>query len=92
MTTIRARVADVQNQLTTLLRDDVEAAANGNNLVSRAEQAAAPDHVKAASDVVRAAGGAGTRVTVDAVSAVLGQQAAALVGSVNQSSGSGAPF
>jgi hypothetical protein len=92
MTTIRPRLADVQSQLGTLLRADSEAAANGNGLVSRAEQTAAPAHVQQAAELVRAQGGPGTRVTVDALDTALGQQAQALLAQVNQGSGSGAPF
>ena len=67
MTTIRPRLADVQSQLSTLLRADSEAAANGNGLVSRAEQTAAPAHVQQAAELVRAQSGPGTRVTIDAL-------------------------
>jgi hypothetical protein len=92
MTITRARTADVQTAMQPLLRQDATAAAGTNALISRAEQAAAPAHVQAAAEQVRSTGGAGTRVTVDAVEQVLGQQARALIASVNQSSGSGAAF
>lgn len=92
MTITRARIADVQTAVQPLLRQDVTAAAGNNTLLSRAEQAAAPAHVQAAAEQVRTAGGPGARVTVDAVEQVLGQQARALIASVNQPTGSGAAF
>lgn len=86
------RVDDVSQKLAILLRADASAAAHGNALVSRAEQARAPSHVDDAAADVRAAGGVGARVSVDDVDTMLRARAAALIASVNQSTGSGKAF
>jgi hypothetical protein len=92
MSSVRAPVSAVTTQLATLLRDDVEAVANGNTLISQAEQASAPGHVRAAAETIRSQGGPGARVAVDAVERLLNSQAQALIGAVNQPTGSGTPF
>jgi hypothetical protein len=90
MTLIRARTVDVQATLATLLHEDSEAAANGNDIVSRSEQATAPPHVQQAAEQLRAQGGTGTRVTIDALDAALVQKAQALIATVNPSGRSAA--
>jgi hypothetical protein len=90
MPVARAKIVDVNAALASLLREDAELAANGNRQISKAEASASPAHVQAASEALRASGV--SRVSVDALTAQLSQNAAKLIGSVNQASGSGAPF
>lgn len=85
------RVSDVRAALTTLLHDDVARVAV-NALVSKSEQAHAPTDIAAASQAVRALGGAGARVRAVDVEERLLQDALRLIGVVNQPSGSGKAF
>lgn len=78
-----------------LLARDVRAAAGGNALLSQAEQARAPEHVRVAAEVTRseaAQGGGRGIVRTEALEAHLAARARELVGAVNQHSGVGRAF
>jgi hypothetical protein len=90
MPTIRAKTTDVLAQVTATLRQEAAAAAGTNDLVSRDEQRALAPDLQAAANDVRTAGGPGSRVAVDALVAEASSKVAALLGQVNQPSGSGA--
>lgn len=87
MTKVRARVSDVLTVFGAQQAREVALVA-GNNVLSRAEQAKAAPHIAQAADALRAEGR--SRVTTDALQDKLMEQARALIGGVNQSSGSGA--
>lgn len=75
-----------------LLSRETRAAAGENGLLSKAEEATAPSHVKEAAAVVRGAPGSGTRVTVAALDAHLAGQVKTLLGNANQTSGVGRSY
>lgn len=90
MTTVNAKVGDVLSQVKTALAAEAKAAA-GNTLLSKAEQEGLGEGVLAdAADAIRAAGGPGTKVNVDALVEKATADMATLIASVNQASGSGA--
>lgn len=88
----KIRTADVRSQvLNTAKNDELQVAAGNNNLISRSEQNVLAGDLKQAADVVRARD-PGQTVSVDEVVGVLGEQVDALIGQVNQQSGSGKAF
>ncbi len=89
MAPVRTRLTDVQAKASQLLAAEARASAGSNTLLSKDEQTKASPHVQAAATALRTPG---SRVTVDALEARLASDAAALIGSVNQSSGSGRPW
>jgi len=91
MTVARAKTTDLLQAVRTTLRDEAKAAAGGNTLLSKAEQARLPDGLlKTAAEQARAAGGPGARITPDAVAEKATADIERLLGQVNQQSGSGA--
>lgn len=82
-------VSDVMTVLARQARIDASAAA-GNTTLSKDEQARAARDVADAAQEIRDDGGRGTRVTVDAIETKIEDKARALIGTVNQSSGTGA--
>lgn len=81
--TIRATTAEVLTRTRDALRAEAQTAA-GNALLSKSEQdALAPSLLKDAAMAVRAQGGSGARVEVDALVLEASRQLEALLGSVN---------
>ncbi|MCK6545843.1 hypothetical protein L6R52_08240 [Myxococcota bacterium] len=88
---IRAPKNEILSAVQAALRAEAEAAAGGNGVLSRAEQAAMPDGLlEEAARKVREERGPGARVDVDAMAAKATRRTAALLGRVNQRSGAGA--
>lgn len=88
--TRRTSVTDVSRAMTRQLRGELEAAAGGNRILSRAEEAKAPAHIQDAARQIRQERGPGARVTVDAVEQKIEDAARRLIGAVNQPAGPGA--
>ncbi len=88
----KIRTADVRAQvITTAKNDELSVAAGSNNLISRTEQNVLAGDLKQAADEVRRRE-PGQTVSIDDVANVLGEQLDAVIGAVNQSSGSGKAF
>jgi hypothetical protein len=87
----RTKVSDVSTVLKAIVRREAQQAAGPNAVLSRAEQAKATPAVRAAADAVRAAGGKGARVTLDALEREASNAAMKLIGTVNNT-GSGATW
>lgn len=92
MTITRAKLTLLESTAATLLKRDAERSAEGNELLSKAEQAKAPAHVQKAAAEVRDDGGPGTRVETDALGAMLAAHAKKLIAKVNQKEGVGRDF
>jgi hypothetical protein len=86
-----AQTPDVLSRVRTTLDQQARAAAGGNDLISRDEQATLPSNLlKRQADAIRTAGGAGTRVSIDELVAASSGEVERLLGQVNQPSGQGA--
>jgi hypothetical protein len=91
MTTIRAPLSTVLSTVRAEIEKEAKEAAGANTLLSKNEQGQLKDSItKTTADDIRAAGGPGTTVTVDKLVDAASSKMAALIGSVNQASGSGA--
>lgn len=91
MPTVRASVSSVLAQLRAELEAEARRAAGSNSLISRAEEQQLGDSVtREAAAEVRAAGGAGSTVTVDALVDAAEARLRAFIDGVNQTSGAGA--
>jgi hypothetical protein len=92
MTTIRAPLSTVLSTVRQQLETEAKEAAK-NNLLSKSEQATLADGVlKEAAETIRQEGGSGARVDTDVLVEKATSRMEALIGSVNQPSGSGAVF
>ncbi len=90
---VRSATADILIRVNRRLAFDARSAAGSNNLVSRPEQDRLPDALmKNAADDLRAKGGRGARVEVDALVGEASGQIEALLRQVNQRSGTGASW
>lgn len=81
-------IANISTVLTERVKRDLAAAAGSNGILSKAEQAKAPDYVKKAADELRQAN-PNARVTVSSMETVISKKALDLIGEVNQPSGNG---
>jgi hypothetical protein len=91
MTTIRAPLSTVLAHLRTEIEQEAKEAAGTNTILSKVEQKTLKDSLtKSAADEIRASGGPGTTVTVDALVERASSKMEALIGTVNQASGPGA--
>lgn len=81
-------VANISAVLTERVKRDLKAAAGSNGILSKTEQAKAPDYVKQAADEFRKAN-PNARVTVSTMETVIAKKALDLIGAVNQPSGNG---
>lgn len=81
-------IANISTVLSERVKRDLEAAAGSNGILSKAEQAKAPDHVKKAANELRQAN-PNARVTVSSMETVIAKKALDLIGEVNQPSGNG---
>jgi len=91
MTTVRAPLTTVLAKLRSEIEEEAKEAAGSSTTISKSEQHTLKDSVtKTIADEIRATGGPGTTVTVDALVDAASTKMAALIGTVNQAAGSGA--
>lgn len=89
MTKLKPTLDNVSTVLKARVHRDLTAAAGSNGLLSKAEQAKAPEYLRKAADELRKSK-PGARVTVSAMEQHISQKALALIGEVNETKGRGA--